>query len=188
MLFASLLLAAGAADHGGDHHINWIEIAALWINFFILVWLVPKVVRGMTGKGPIEHLKSQRDELAAQLQEAKTKQDAAEKRLAEYVHKLEHLEDEVRSIVANFEAQGEADRKRLEQDAEKAIERLAREADFSIRQESLQAQKEIRTAGVEATLRIAEELVKERITDADRRRLTDEYIGAVDSGQTTISS
>lgn len=91
-------------------------------------------------------------------------------------HKLKNLESEIEAIVKSHEAQGEADRQRLKDETEKSIERLLREVDFTIHQESLKAQKDIRAAAVGATLEMAEELVKNRITDADRRRLADEYI------------
>ena len=178
MLYTILLGSAGDAHGVAD--INWLEMGALWFNFFVLVWLVPKVVKSLTGLSPKEHLKAQRENLKEQLEEARTKQAEAERRLAEYVAKLDNLEDEVKAIVKNYEAQGDADRKRLEEDADKAVERLVREADFSIRQESLKAQKEIREVAVTTTIAMAESLVKERITDADRRRLADEYIGSVE--------
>jgi len=177
-----VLLAAGA-DHGGDHAINWWEIVALTINFLVLfLWLVPKVLKGLTGRTPFEHLADRRENLARQLREAQLKQEEAERRLAEYAKKLENLEQEVATIVAGYEAQGDADRKRLEEDAERAIERLVRETDFTIRQESLKAQKAIRQTAIDTTLRMAESMVGDRITESDQRRLADEYIHAVEQG------
>ncbi len=174
-------LILGAGGHG-DGSINWIEIVAMTINFGILVYLVPKVVKalGPDGLAPKALLKKNRDDLAAKLKEAEVKQAEAEARLTEYAKKLDNLEAEVATIVETYKKQGEADKQRITEDADKAVERLVREADFTIRQESLKAQREIRGAAVETTVKMAEDLVKQRITDADRRRLADEYIGSVE--------
>jgi F-type H+-transporting ATPase subunit b len=179
-MLSGLIFFAGGGH--GDGSINWLQIGALWINFFILLALLPKVLKSLTGRTPKEHLAASRDELQKQLEEAKAKQAQAESRLAEYAKKLENLEAEVDAIVKNYEAQGTSDKARIEEEADKAVERLKRESEFTIRQESLKAQRAIREAAVESTLRMAEELVKDRITDADRRRLADEYIGAVENG------
>ena len=96
------------------------------------------------------------------------------------------MEQEVRQIVESYEQQGEADKQRLSEDADKAVDRLMREADFTIRQESLKAQREIRSAAVQTTLEMAEALVLERITDSDQRRLADEYIGSVESNSNGV--
>ena len=168
---------------GGDPNagINWLQMGALWFNLFVLLWLLPKIIRGLTGMSPGEHLVAQRKQLKEELAAAKAKTEEAEAKLAKYVKKLDNLEKEVQQIVESYEQQGEADKQRLTEDADKAVDRLVREADFTIRQEALKAQREIRAAAVKTTLEMAEALVLERITDSDQRRLADEYIGSVES-------
>lgn len=166
------LIAAGGEGHG---HVNWFSIGSQLFNFFLFFGFLGYVLR----KPLQEFLKTRRENMAVQLREAQTKQAEAEKKLTEYAGRLDNLEHEVQRIVQSFEQQGQADRDRLRADADKAIERLVREVDFTLRQESLKAQKEIREAGVKATLALAEKLITERITDADRRRLADEYIAQV---------
>lgn len=168
------------AGGSGDGHIDWLNLLFLAINFAIFAFLVPKIWKFFTDRSPKEAMVAYREDMARQIAEAQTKQAEAEARLAEYVKKLDNLESEVAAIVKNFEAQGDADRKKIEDEAGNKIERASREADFTLRQESLKAQKEIRAVAIETTLRMAEALVTERITDADRRRLADEYIGSVE--------
>ena len=83
---------------GNSDGINWIEIAALWGNFFILLLVLPKIIRSLTGRSPKEHLKNQRDEMAAQLKEAQDKQALAEARLLEYATKLGNLEKSIAEV------------------------------------------------------------------------------------------
>lgn len=166
--------AGGEGAHGGGHeaHFDAVGIAAHWFNFLILVTVLVMVSR----KPFLELLKTRREKLGAELAEAKKRQAEAERRLNEYSRKLENLESEVAGIIKNFEAQGEVDRERFRGETDRAIERLVRETDFTIKQESLKAQADIREAAVDATMRLAEALVKEKITDSDKRRLADDYV------------
>lgn len=171
----SLLAASGAGEHGGGHgheHVDWFAVGSMIFNAvlffgFILYKAKPAIADGLLNR---------RNTMVQRLEEAQKKQAEAEKRLAEYAHKLEHLEEEVARIVKSYEAEAAADKARMEQETEKAIERLARESDFTIKQEFRKAEKAIRAAAVSATVEVAEQLVTRRITDADRRRLTDNYI------------
>lgn len=177
-LTQNLLASGGEHAEGGW---DWFTLAGMFTNLILfvvfLVWVLKKPLQNFLG--------SRREDLAKQLEAARVKQEEAERRLAEYEHKLRNLEGEIEQIVKSHEAQGEADRQRLREETEKAIERLLREVDFTIHQESLKAQKAIRTAAVEATLDMAEQMVKERITDADRRRLADEYITRIGKNGTS---
>lgn len=161
-----------AAGGGGDGSWDWFKLGGMFTNLLLfvafLVWVLKRPLQGF--------LSNRRAGMATRLEAARAKQEEAERRLAEYEHKLRNLESEIDAIVKSHEAQGEADRQRLREETERAIERLVREVDFTLHQESLKAQKEIRAAAIGATLDMAEEMVKDRITDADRRRLADEYI------------
>lgn len=169
----SLIVAAG----GGEGWNLW-KLGSQFLNFFILFGGIYVLVRK-----PLQtYLEQRREDMASKLREAQEKQAQAEKRLAEYASKLEHLEEEIARVVKSFEAQGEADKQRMLQDGDRAVERLSREVDFTIRQEVAKATKEIREAGVEATVKMAEKLISERITDSDRRRLADEYVAQVNPG------
>lgn len=173
-LVAQLAGAATAATGGGG--INWFVMLSTIGNAVLFFGFVGYKLRPIVSRG----LSSRRDSMARQLEEARIKQEDAERRLAEYAHRLEHLEEEVERIVRSFEAEAKADAERMKAETERAIERLARENDFTIQQELRKAQKLIQEAGITATLEVAESLVKERITDADRRRLADQYIASLE--------
>ena len=174
------LLAAAGGDHGaGEHGISWWVIGSMVTNFVLFFgFLFVKL------KGPVKGaLVERRTNMAKKLEEAQAKQREAEAQLAEYKAKLANLEVEVQRVVSSYEATAKAEVQRMRQDNDKAIERLARESDFTIQQEMRKAEKMIREAAVRATLEAAESLIKERITDADRRRLVDQYISNLE--QTT---
>lgn len=176
-LLSLALVAAGGGEHGGEHGFDaWVYFSTL-TNFVVMFGFLAYVL-----KQPLAtFLETRRENMAAKLREAKDKQADAEKRIAEYKHRLDHLEDEVQRIVTSYEKEGEADRERMKVDAERAIERMVREADFTLKQEVRKAEKAIREAAASATLEAAESMVKEKITDADQRRLIDTYISNMES-------
>jgi F-type H+-transporting ATPase subunit b len=170
-----LMAAAGAegAAHGGDeHHLSWFVIGSMFTNFVLFFGFLFVKLKGPVAGALVER----RTNMAKKLEEAQAKQREAEAQLAEYKAKLANLEAEVQRVVASYEATAKAEVDRMRQDTDKAIERLARESDFTIQQEMRKAERMIREAAVRATLEAAEALIKDRITDADRRRLVDQYI------------
>ena len=169
------LVTAAGGGHG-DGQLNWFEIASLFTNFVLFFGLLYLKLRPAVGAS----LKARRETMARELEEAREKQQKAEAQLAEYRSKLDNLEAEVRRIVAAYEAEARADAKRLEDETERALARLERESAFTIRQEIRKAEKALRRTTVEATMEQAEQLVRERITPADHRRLADQYIGRID--------
>jgi F-type H+-transporting ATPase subunit b len=140
---------------------------ALLFFGFLAMKLKPHVSNGLIAR---------RENMAKQLEEARAKQADAERRLDEYKTKLENLEAEVARIVKSYEAEAAADKQRLAEDTDRAIQRFVRETEFTINQEVKKAEKAIRDAAVSATLEAAEGLLKSKITADDRRRLADEYI------------
>lgn len=172
----SLLLlgvaASGGEAEGAEHHFNLFEYLSTLTNFLLMFGFLAYVL-----KRPLTiFLETRREGMAKALREANEKQRQAERRITEYAHRLDHLEDEVERIVRSYEQEAEADRERLRADADRAIERLARETEFTISQEVRKAEKAIHEAAVSATLEAAEQLIAERIAEADRRRLFDGYI------------
>lgn len=179
----TLLLTTPEAEHGAHGAFNWFQLGSMFFNFVVFFGFLAFVLR----KPLAAFLVARREKMAEQLRDAQSKQAAAEKRLSEYAARLANLEEEVRRVVQAFEAEGRAEAERLRVEGERAMERLKREVDFTLRQESLKAIKEIRAAGVDATLGMAESLISERITDADRRRLTDDYIKKLTPGSTSLA-
>lgn len=179
-----LVAAGGGEHHEGPLEIDWLEMVSLFANalifFGFLIWKLSPMVR--------DGLVKRRQSMAEQLEEAKKKQQHAEAKAAEFAQKLENLEAEVQRIVHSFEAEANADVERMKSEAEKAIARLARENDNTIKQEVLKAEQLIREAAVTATLEAAETLVKERVTDADRRRLADQYVSNLENGAPASSA
>src|SRR5688572_23712355 len=97
---------------GHDAHINWWVLGSMITNAvlffgFLAMKLKPHVSNGLIAR---------RENMAKQLEEARGKQAEAERRLDEYKRKLDNLEAEVAGIVRAYEAEAEADKRRLAED------------------------------------------------------------------------
>ena len=175
--FAELSMSSSPPAEGGAHaqSIDWLLVFSLFSNailfFGLLIWKAAPLVS--------TSLRQRRAEMATNLEEAQSKQNAAEARLGEYQEKLDNLEREVARVVASYEKEAEADRVRLEEETEKAIARLERETNLTISQEMRKATAAIHASAVEATLRTAEDKIRNRIDDSDHNRLTEQYISSL---------
>ncbi|MCB9654373.1 MAG: ATP synthase F0 subunit B [Deltaproteobacteria bacterium] len=167
-------LATSSAAEGGHHDtsINPYLLASVITNFIVFAVILIRVVRPSVGRA----LVARRTNMEHAMIEAKSKQNEAEARLRELQYKLDHLEEEVQRIIRSYEAEAITDRDRLRQEADRSVERMAREADSTVEQEMRKAEHRIQQAALEATMRLSESIIRERLTDADQRRLTDQYI------------
>lgn len=167
-----LLNTIAAAGGGGHGEMNWFVIGSTIFNALLFFGFLAFKLRPAVSEG----LSNRRSNMAKQLEEAKQKKAEAERKLEEYAKKLENLEDEVARIVEAYEAEAKADAERMRDETTKAIDRLRRESEFTIKQETRKVEAFIRAEAVKSTMEAAEALVRDRITEADRRRLTSQYI------------
>lgn len=159
--------------------INWVDFGrdnppylAMVINFAILI-----AGYYYLGKKPIAAaLKSRRDDIAREIEEATRMRKEAEKRAKTYQAKLERLEDEMKTTRETLVRAGEAERERLVIDAEAKAERMRKDAEFLVEQELKQLRVDLQRDTVEAAIAAAEELLKKRVTPADQERLAEDYL------------
>ncbi len=169
--------------------INWVDFGrdtppylAMLINFGILI-----AGYYYLGKKPIAAaLKSRRDNIAREIEEAQKMRKEAEKRARVYQAKLERLEGEMATTREALVRAGEAERERLVQDAEAKAERMRKDAEFIVEQELKQLRVDLQRDTVEAAIAAAEELLKKRVTPADQERLAEDYLA--DLGRNTTAA
>jgi F-type H+-transporting ATPase subunit b len=159
--------------------INWVDFGrdnppylAMVINFGILI-----AGYYYLGKKPIaQALKSRRDDIAREIEEAQRMRKEAEKRAKHYQAKLERLEEEMQTTRETLVRAGEAERERLVVEAEAKAERMRKDAEFLVEQELKQLRVDLQRDTVEAAITAAEELLKKRVTPADQERLAEDYL------------
>jgi F-type H+-transporting ATPase subunit b len=174
--FAVLLPAiAFAEEHAGGGH----EGNLLWhaINLALVVGVIVYFARS-----PIQaFMADRRSSIESNLAAAKRELDAAEARLAECNARVNSLDREIAELRASVQAQAESERDRLLADARAAAERIRRDAALAVEQEGRRARDELRDEAAEIAVRLAGDLLKRSVGDADRARLVDEFVASVES-------
>jgi F-type H+-transporting ATPase subunit b len=159
--------------------INWIDFGrdnppylAMVINFAILMFGFYHF-----GRKPVAAaLKSRRDTIARDIEEAQRMRKEAEKRAKKYQAKLANLEQEMKDTRIALVSAGEVERERIVAEAEAKAERMRKDALFQVEQELKQLKVDLQRDTVEVAIAAAEELLRKRVTPADQERLAEDYL------------
>lgn len=150
------------------------KLATAWSlpNFLILITIVWHFA-----KDPLnQNFKTQREELAKAMEEAAKARASAEALRKEYEDKLANLNNQIATIRQEMKEQGEAEKSRLLKEAQIQAQRIQTEAEFTVKQELLVAQYKLREEAARLAVRMAEDVIRQVITDDDRGRLLSEYL------------
>jgi F-type H+-transporting ATPase subunit b len=176
--------APAAEEHeAGPGPINWANfgnkeqppyLAAL-INFAILAFIYVYF-----GKAPIAAaLKSRREGVEKQIEEAQRIKKEAEERSKVYTAKLGDLEGELARTKMALADAGAGEKERIVREAEEKAARMEKDALFLIEQETKQMQLELQREAVDQALVAAEEILRSKITPADHERMAEEFLATL---------
>jgi len=176
---ASLLALQGIcwASEGGGHgsHLNWTDFTYRLVAFVILVAILVKLL-----KKPISSfLSSRREGIQELLAELESKRLEAEQRSSEYQAKLAALEGETKKIVADLIAEGEAERQKIIESAQKQADYIKQQAQLAIQQEIKAAREGLREEIGDLTVAAAEAIVRKNLKPADQDRLVRDFMTRV---------
>jgi F-type H+-transporting ATPase subunit b len=176
---ASLLALQGIcwASEGGGHGagLNWTDFAYRLVAFVILAAILVKLL-----KKPISNfLVSRREEIQKLLAELEAKRYEAEQRSAEYKSKLAALEDETKRIIAELVADGEAEREKIIQSAQKQADYIKQQAELAIQQEIKAAKESLQEEIGGLTVTAAEAVLRKNLQPADQDRLVRDFMTRV---------
>jgi F-type H+-transporting ATPase subunit b len=174
MLTAFVSVSAWASGGEGGH-LNWWDFTLRLMNFAImlglLVYLLKKPISGF--------FVSRRDNIQNTLAELEAKKLEAERTCAEYQAKLATLDQEVGQILAEYIQEGETEKRKILEAAEKQAEYLKQQAKLTIQQEVKSARESLQEEIAELTVAAAEELLRKNIKAKDQERLVKEFIAKV---------
>ncbi len=157
---------------------------AMLVNFAILIGGYY-----VLGKDPIAAgLKSRRENIQKELEEAARMKAEAEERAKKYQHRLATLEQEMAMARDALVRAGEAERERIVSDAEAKAERMRKDAEFLVEQELKQIRLDLWRDAVDAAIAGAEELLRKRVTPADQERLAEEYLADIGTKPRTTAA
>ncbi len=170
--------AAGHEEHKVKPHVTSTQLRnLLWwtVNFLVLCVILVKY-----GKKPtVEIFQSRREAIENEYKELEEKKAEAEARYKEYEAKLASLEEEAKAIVEAFIEQGQKEKERIIKEAYETAERIKQQAEFYVQQELEKARAALRQEVAELSVKMAEQIIREKMTPEDQKRLVKEFIERV---------
>jgi F-type H+-transporting ATPase subunit b len=127
----------------------------------------------------INFLKGRKESVGKEMEDARKLLEEAQRHHDDIVARLEMLDKEIASIREQIMKEGEAEGERLMEQAYQASERLRREADFQAEQEVKMAKKALQEEAARLAVKLAEDLLEKKVTEADRDRLFNEFLSEV---------
>jgi F-type H+-transporting ATPase subunit b len=183
------------SEHGGDHEhgpgaVNIADfnardahgnkqppLVASLINFAILLVILFFATRRAINPA----LADRRAAIEAEIGEAQRLRAEAEAMHREYAERLEKMEDEMATMRAEFQKAGEAEYKRIIDEANVRADRTRKEGEFAIQQEMKQLRDDLMRQAVLAAAESAEKAVRTQISPQDQARLADAYLSNLES-------
>jgi F-type H+-transporting ATPase subunit b len=174
-LFSLLLaLPAYGSDQpaGGLQSFVWPAVN-LVILLAVLVYFSRKPLR--------DYFDKRRSDIAGELRSSADELATAESTYAKWQRRMIDLEGELDEIRATSRQRAEAEREKIIEDARATAERIQRDATAAIELELRRARETLREEATQLAIELAGERLSREVTDADRDRLIDEFIGLIAS-------
>lgn len=176
----SLIVSIGIACAGGggeEHAGPWTSELLFWrvVNTVVLVGFLVYVMK----KPIMTFFSERREQIAKDLDDAKDKREKAEALIREYEQKIAGMEKELERMRGELAATAEAESTKLVANAERMATTMVEAAKVTAEQEVRKAKIALKNEAVTLAVGIAEALIREKINDADRKRIVEDYLGKV---------
>lgn len=178
MLLAGVAFGAEAGgEHGGITPEKVRDLTFRTANFVVFAGIL---IYLLTKKLPVKDFFAQRSqEIAQSLSDLEAKKAAAALALQEAEARLAEVAAERDQIIQQFVAEGQLEKAKIIQKAEMVAARIKDMAALSIAQETKKAAQELKVEVANQATKLAEELIKKKMTPTDQQRLVDEYLEKV---------
>jgi len=163
--------SAWAAGGEGGADLIW-SVVNLLLLLGVLVGFARKPVRAW--------FRERRDRIRLELDSAAKLRQEAEDRYARWQRQLLDLDTQLASIRATSRERAAAERDRILADARASAERIKRDARVAVEHEVRRAREQLRREASDLSIQLATEILNGQVTDADRKRLVDEFIAKVE--------
>ena len=185
IVIAIAAVAYGAGGGEGAHHGGDFTPARLkdllWrvLNFAALVVILVKFLAKPIANGLRARQQSIKDQFA-DLEERKAEADSTYRT---YEEKLGAIDQEIQEIIQAAIAQGEAEKERIINEANRAAEDIKRQAEMAIQHELAEAKLKLREEVANQAVAMAEELIRKNLQETDQVKLIDDYLAKVGTVQ-----
>jgi len=170
IVLASPLLASGGEEGvtGGQlKEFAW-KLANTGILFYLLFRFAVKPL--------VKAIKNKKSEVKETLEQARTAKEKAEEKYNEYQNRIANLDEEIKIIVETLKDEGEIEKKKIIETANKLAEEIVANAKSFAEVEIKKAKIELKNEAILLSVKLAEEIVKREIKEDDHERIVKEYI------------
>jgi len=173
VLLGPLVAAAAEGGHGGDDAMTlfWQGVNLLLL-IGVLVYLTREPIRTFFAE--------RRDSVTRDIDAAASVLSEAESRLAEWQARADRLDAEVEQIKQAARQRAATESEHILTDAEAAAERIRNAARSAIDQEVARARMALRAEAGELATKLAADLLRAHVSEADQRKLVDEFVTRVE--------
>ena len=163
--------AALAASEGVGSIFYW-EILNIALLAALLFWVARKPVGAF--------FSDRRERIQDDIATAERLLREAEDRFADWTDKTEQLDADVAEIRQLTRERAERERARILDEAERVAERIRRDAEAAVDRELVRARNSLREEAADLAVELAERMLQQHVTDADRARLVDEFVERIE--------
>lgn len=185
-LFAAETGSGGATAGGGftefyNTYLNYPGFEAWkFINLGIFVFALAYLIRKPLGNA----FKTKRETIRQELIRAKQERDAALAKLSEVEARFATLDSETAQIQTQSAREAEAEAARIAEQTQTDIEKLRDNARREIEAASAQARRELKRFSADESVRLAEEMLRGKLNQADSARLVNQSINGLSAKRT----
>ncbi len=178
VVLAVALVMALLVDHGERTFgvPDWFWMA---LNMTVFLYLLHRFV----GRPIAAYLDTRRDGIAADLEQAAAKLAEAERMRGEVMARLEEVDQEVAAIRRRAEAEGTAEAEAIAEQSEREQARFLTRVDDEITRRHAEVRQSLARETAELTARLTRDLLSDQITPADRGRVFDRSVTALEALQ-----
>ena len=174
VLCASLAHASGG-EGGGIPKEKWMDLLWRTLNFAGLLTILILALKKPIANG----LNSRRQAIAETFEDLDAQKAEAERIYKGYEDKLSKIDEEVESIISSAVKQGETEKERIIEEANRAAGDIQRQAEMAIQHEITEARLRLRSEIAEQAVEMAAELIKKNLKDSDQNKMVEDYLEKV---------
>ena len=175
--FGILLLTAlpAIASADGESHESWSNLAFRIVNLILFLG----VIWYFAGKKIKGFFKGRTEAIASDIASLEQRKADAQKSLADVEKRIANLEEERRTILQDYTAQGEALKAALVQQGEKAAAQITAQAKVTADNEIKAAVEAMRAEMAEKIVEATEQLLTKKLSASEHTKLIDKYLTKV---------
>lgn len=158
---------------------KWWDLLWRCLNFAVLLIVLIKVLSKPIANG----LRARQQSIKEQFTDLEERKSEADSAYQTYEEKLESIDQEIKDIIQSAVAQGEAEKERIIEEANRAAEDIKRQAEMAIQHELAEAKLKLREEVANQAVIMAEELISKNLQEADQVKLIEDYLAKVGTVQ-----